>query len=82
MKSFRDPLDEWLKDTMGAEANPVVTMLDKLTEQQFAFCAAYVVTGSAKKAAVTAKITKNQNPHLLVHLPKVAACINILTARR
>ena len=51
MKSFRDPVDEWLKETVGSEANKMVTMLDKLTDQQYLFCVEYVKTGSAKKAA-------------------------------
>ena len=82
MKSFRDPMDEWLKETIGEEANPMVTQLAKLTDQQFQFCAEYVKCGSPKKAAEKAKLPKSQNPSMLIHLPKVAACINILTARR
>lgn len=82
MRSFRDPVDEWLIETVGKAANPMVTALDKLTDQQFLFCLEYVKSGSPTKAAEKAKIGRSQNPHMLVHLPKVAACINILTAKR
>lgn len=82
MKSFRDPLHEWLKEKVGAAANPMVTELDKLTDQQFLFCCEYVKTGSARKAAVKSKMRSATNPDLLLHLPKVAACVNILHARR
>lgn len=82
MKSFRDPVDEWLKATIGEESNRMVTMLDKLTDQQFLFCQEYVKTGSPHKAAKKAKLPKSANPHMMVHLPKVAACINILNAKR
>lgn len=80
--SFRDPLDEWLKTTVGENANKMVTMLDKVTDQQFVFCLEYVKTGVAKQAAAKAKMSSGQNPTLLLHLPKIAACINILHARR
>ena len=82
MKSFRDPTDEWLKETIGQEADPMVTMLGKLTDKQYQFCLEYVKCGSPKKAAEKAKIPNSTNPSLLVHLPKIAACINILTAKR
>lgn len=80
--SFRNPLDEWLKETVGAKANKLVTTLDKLTDQQFLFCLEYVKTGKIKYAAEKSKLPKSQNPALLLHLPKVAACINILNARK
>ena len=82
MNSFRNPVDEWLKETIGADANKMVTMLDKLTDQQYDFCRQYVLTGSPEKAALNAKLTRALNPHLLIHLPKIAVCINILTAKR
>lgn len=82
MRAFRDPVDEWLVETVGKDANPMVTALDKLTDQQYLFCLEYVKSGSANKAAEKAKMGRSQNPHLLVHLPKIAACINILTAKR
>ena len=82
MKSFRDPIDEWLKATVGADANPMVTLLGKLTDQQYEFARAYVLCGSTAKAAKRANLPSNQNPNLLIHLPKIAACINILTAKR
>lgn len=82
MKSFRDPVDEWLKATVGADANPMVTLLSKLTDQQYEFARAYVLCGSTAKAAKRANLPANQNPNLLIHLPKIAACINILTAKR
>lgn len=82
MKAFRDPVDEWLKETVGAAANPMVTMLGKLTDQQYDFARAFVLCGSPHKAAERVNLPKNVNPALLVHMPKVAACINILTAKR
>ena len=82
MRSFRDETDEWLVDTVGKESNKLVTLLDKLTDQQYLFCKEYVKSGSALEAAKKAKIPKSNNPHMLVHLPKIAACINILRARR
>jgi len=82
MKSFRDPLDEWLKATVGESANKMVTTLDKLTDQQFMFCLEYVKTGEIRKSADKARLPKALNPTLLLHLPKVAACINILHARK
>jgi len=82
MKAFRDPVDEWLKDTVGTAANPMVTMLGKLTDQQYDFARAFVLCGSPHKAAKRVGLPKNVNPALLVHMPKVAACINILTAKR
>lgn len=82
MRAMRDPTDEWLIATIGEAANPMVTLLDKLTDQQFSFCRAYVLCGSAKKAADKVGLSASQNPNLLIHLPKIAACINILTAKR
>jgi hypothetical protein len=82
MKAFRDPVDEWLKETVGEAANPMVTMLGKLTDQQYDFARAFVLCGSPHKAAERVNLPKNINPAMLVHLPKVAACINILTAKR
>lgn len=82
MNSFRDPTDEWLKATIGAEANPMVTLLGKLTDIQYKFCVQYVACGSPAKAAKSVGLSSTQNPALLIHLPKVAACINILTAKR
>jgi len=82
MKAFRDPVDEWLKETVGSAANPMVTMLGKLTDQQYDFARAFVLCGSPHKAAERVNLPKNINPAMLVHLPKVAACINILTAKR
>ena len=82
MKAFRDPVDEWLKQTVGAEANTMITDLAKLTDQQYDFARAYVLCGSAQKAADRVKLPTKQNPNLLIHLPKIAACINILTAKR
>lgn len=82
MKSFRDPTDEWLKEIIGDESDPMVTMLGKLTDEQYRFCEAYVKCGSPNKAAQEAGLARGTNPNLLVHLPKVAACINILTAKR
>lgn len=82
MKSFRDATDEWLKEIIGEEANPAVTALGKLTDKQYEFCVQYVKLGSAPKAAKKVGMSSSQNPNLLIHLPKVAACINILTARR
>jgi len=82
MKSFRDPVDEWLKDTVGNDANTLITNLSNLTDIQYDFARAFVLCGSPKKAAERVNLPKEQNPNLLVHLPKVAACINILTARR
>ena len=79
---MRDPTDEWLIATMGEAANPMVTLLEKLTDQQFDFCRAYVLCGSAKKAADKVGLSSSQNPNLLIHLPKISACINILTAKR
>jgi len=82
MNVFRDPVDEWLKETIGSASNKMVTLLDKLTDQQYLFCLEYVKCGSPRKAAEKAKLPKSSNPHMLVHLPKVAACINILNAKR
>ncbi len=82
MNAFRNPLDEWLKVTVGNDANVMITMLAKLTDEQYKFAQAYVLCGSPRKAAERAKLPKGQNPALLVHLPKIAACVNILTARR
>jgi len=82
MKAFRDPVDEWLKETVGADANPMISQLGKLTDQQYDFARAFVLCGSAAKAAKRVKMSSGQNPNLLVHLPKIAACINILTAKR
>jgi len=82
VRTMRDPTDEWLIATMGERANPMVTLLDKLTDQQYLFCVEYVKCGSEVKAAERAKLGGSQNPHFLVHLPKIAACINILTAKR
>ena len=82
MKAFRDPVDEWLKVTVGADANPMITMLGKLTDVQYDFARAYVLCGNAKKAGERVGLAKDVNPNLLVHLPKIAACINLLTAKR
>lgn len=60
----------------------MITDLAKLTDQQYDFARAYVLCGSAQKAAERVKLPSNQNPNLLIHLPKIAACINILTAKR
>jgi len=82
MNAFRNPLDEWLKATVGDAANKLVTSLDKLTDQQFMFCLEYVKTASVRKAANKAKLPQGHNPSLLLHLPKISACINILHARQ
>ena len=82
MRSLRDPVDEWLIATVGAAADPLVTLLDKLTDQQFQFCQEYIRCGSPTKAAKNIQMPSGTNPHMLIHLPKIAACINILTARR
>ena len=82
MKAFRDPVDEWLKDTVGADANPMITMLGKLTDMQYDFARAYVLCGNAKKAGERVSLPKGTNPNLLIHLPKISACVNLLTARR
>lgn len=82
MKAFRNPVDEWLKQTVGVEANKMISDLAQLTDVQYDFCRAYVLCGSAQKAAERVGLPKNQNPNLLIHLPKIAACINILTAKR
>ena len=82
MKAFRDPVDEWLKRTVGTDANPMITMLGELSDQHYDFARAFVLCGSPRKAAERINLPSNQNPTLLVHLPKVAACINILTAKR
>jgi hypothetical protein len=82
MKAFRDPVDEWLKATVGADANPMITMLGKLTDLQYDFARAYVLCGNPKKAGERVKLPRDVNPNLLIHLPKIAACINLLTAKR
>lgn len=82
MSVARDPVDQWLKETVGSEANKFVTELEKLTDQQYQFCLEFVKTGSAPKAAKAVGMSRGTNPSLLVHVPKVAACINILKARR
>jgi hypothetical protein len=82
VKSFRDPVDEWLKATVGNDANPMITNLGHLTDLQYDFSRAYVLCGSAQKAAERVGMPNSHNPNLLIHLPKIAACINILTAKR
>ena len=82
MNAFRTPLDEWLKATVGENSTKMTTMLDKVTDQQFLFCLEYVRTGVVSTAANKAKLPNGQNPNLLLHLPKIAACINILHARK
>lgn len=82
MKAFRDPVDEWLKKVVGNDANVMITNLGHLTDMQYDFARAYVLCGNPTKAGERVGLPKEQNPNLLIHLPKIAACINILTAKR
>jgi len=81
---YEDPVAEWLKKEYGDYGRRTAEYIELLTSGQREFCGRYLIHGKPALAAKEAGFSKAAQAHAtqFLNVPKVAAYINLLAAKR
>jgi len=81
---YEDPVAEWLKREYGDYGKATAEYISILTDKQREFAARYLVHGNPTQAWIEAGFAKGSSSqaHHALNLPKVAAYVNLLAAKR